>query len=417
MVSKALPPIRSHRSTVLQAMNLVSIILLSSICVGVAYLYFLAIASLRVPRTKASDHPIHSFAIVVPAHNEEGVIASTIRRLLALDYPRHLFQVFVVADHCTDKTAKEAQAAGAVCLERNDGVRSGKGGALSWLFKRILDRDVSFDAVMVFDADTRVDSSFLRIMETRLQRGERAIQGCHRILNPQDGWFAALTWAMFIVDNRFQNLGRANLGWSAKNMGDSICFRMDILRRMGWGEGLTEDYEFRQKLLLDGIKIVYEPAAIGYGEAPANWSAAHAQRTRWLSGTFRASRRYARPMLREGLRRRDAALLDGALQAYLPSYSTLTLMSGLVLVVHLLLFHLVASETIYAWSVIATGLAIYPLLGLALERAPLRAFAAILAGPFFVLWRTALSIRARFGKPVGWVRTARRGTMQAGVGK
>jgi cellulose synthase/poly-beta-1,6-N-acetylglucosamine synthase-like glycosyltransferase len=399
-----------------QPMNFLSISLLCSICASVAYLYLLAIASLRSPRTATSEHPIHSFAIVIPAHNEEGVIASTVRRLFALKYPRQLFQVFVVADHCTDKTAKEAGAAGAVCLERSD-ARTGTGAALAWLFKRVFEEEVGYDAVVVFDADTRVDMSFLRVMDARLQSGDNVVQGCHRILNPQDGWFAALTWAMFIVDNRFQNLGRANLGWSAKNMGDSICFRADILRRLGWGEGLTEDYDFRQRLLLNGIKIGYEPTAIGCGEAPVSWSAARTQRMRWLSGTVRASRRHAWTMLCRGLQNRDSAVLDGALQAFLPSYSTLTLLGVGVLVSHLLFSEWFARELTYAWGALIVALGAYPFVGLVLERAPLQAYTAILIGPIFVLWRTALAIRARLGGSVEWVRTERRGNLQTGVGK
>lgn len=398
-------------------LNLLALGLLACVGSSVAYLYLFLLASLRRVYITVSKHPAHSFAIVIPAHNEEGVIANTVTKLFTLDYPRALFQVFAVADHCTDSTAKNARAAGAICLERNDGTRGSKGAALAWLFQRIWEHDNHYDAVVVFDADTCVDAAFLRIMDAHLRRGDYAIQGCHRILNPEDGWFPALMCAMFIIDNRFQNLGRANLGWSAKNMGDSICFRSDIIKRLGWGEGLTEDYEFRQKLLLDGVKIGYEPAAIGYGEAPASWSVARAQRARWLSGTYSASRRYAWNLLREGLHRHDSALLDGAVQAFLPSYSTLTVISGAVLAVHLLLSQFVAPELVYAWGALAIGLAVYPLIGLALERAPLRAYSAILIGPFFILWRTVLSVRARFGRPVEWVRTARRSDLQAGAGK
>jgi cellulose synthase/poly-beta-1,6-N-acetylglucosamine synthase-like glycosyltransferase len=234
---------------------------------------------------------------------------------------------------------------------------------------------------------------------------------------------------MFIVDNRFQNLGRSNLGWSAKNMGDSICFRADVLRRLGWGEGLTEDYAFRQQLLLEGIKIRYEPAAVGYGEAPLTWQAARAQRARWLRGTHDASRRYAGPLLRAGLRCRDPALLDGALQAYLPSYSSLTLITLAAWLVHVAptLFHHspfsihpqhATSNTQHAarntqfmrlWSLMLGALLVYPLLGLALERAPFKAYLAMLSGPVFILWRTWLALTSRLGRHrVEWVRTPRK---------
>ncbi len=178
---------------------------------------------------------------------------------------------------------------------------------------------------------------------------------------------------------------------------------------------MTEDYEFRQRLLLEGIKIQYEPAAIAYGEAATSWSIARAQRARWLSGTYNASRHYARQMLAQGLRRRDTALLDGALQATLPSYSTLALLAAGGLILNFFFAGWVGLLPLYLWTALVILLGVYPLIGLALERAPVRAYIAIWLGPLFILWRTALGVSARFRRqPVKWVRTARRDSLQAG---
>lgn len=416
-------------------LTIFSIILLLLIGSCVLYLYVLAAASLRPARpinvephaqyhsrekldfsggqTSSIREPSYSFAVVIPAHNEEAVIAATVSQLLEQNYPRNLYSIFVIADHCTDRTANAARSVGAICFERTEGPRGSKGAALSWFFAKLFQQTL-VDAVVIFDADTRVDCSFLRIMDVRLREGISVIQGCHRILNWQDGWFAALTWAMFIIDNRFQNLGRTNLGWSAKHMGDSVCFRADIIKRFGWGQGLTEDYEFRQKLLLQYIRIAYEPAAIGYGEAPASWSAARTQRSRWLSGTLNSSRKHSWEMLKRGLGHLDGALLDGALQAVLPSYSTLTLFTSTLLILHLASVAiptdpiLPPGALVWPWLYLTGLLSIYPLIGLMLERAPLRAYLAILLGPFFIVWRTILSLRVRLGRPVTWVRTERR---------
>lgn len=395
-------------------MTILSIVLLILLVLPFAYLLVMALASIRPARALDwKDRPAATrFAIAIPAHNEDTVIASTVQRLLALNYPPERFTVHIVADHCSDQTATLARQAGAVVHERNQGPRSGKGAALTWLFERIL-QDPNVDAVIIFDADTRVDANFLRVMDTRLADGAKVVQGQHRISNPHQGWFPALTWAMFLIDNRYQNLGRGNLGWSAKHMGDSICFRADVLRRLGWGEGLTEDYQLRQRLLLEGTHIAYEPAALGLGEAPLTWHQARAQRARWLRGTRDASRQFAGQLLREGLKRGDGALLDGALQAYLPSYSTLTLLAVFLLVVQLVFYWAggaIAVPALIAWAVFVALLYVYPLLGLALERAPLRAYLAILTGPVFMVWRTGLALQARLGRrTVTWVRTAHGG--------
>jgi cellulose synthase/poly-beta-1,6-N-acetylglucosamine synthase-like glycosyltransferase len=389
----------------------VSFVVLLVVIVPIGYWLLLAIAALRVPEAPVpAARPSTRFVIAIPAHDEDSVIAATVDRLRGLDYPAELFSIHIVADHCSDNTAALARQAGAIVHERNEGPRTGKGAALAWLFERVLGGDC--DAVVVFDSDTQVESDFLRLMDVRLTQGAQVIQGQHVIRNPNAGWFPALTWAMFLIDNRFQNLGRSNLGWSAKHMGDSICFRADILRRLGWGEGLTEDYHLRQRLLLAGIRISYEPSAKGHGEAPRTWAQARAQRARWLRGTRMASEQLASQLWAEAIRRRDLALLDGALQAYLPSFSTLTVVSVLVLLAQVLLVSLVGhlmfpAALIYAWAVVCVVLFIYPLFGLALEKAPAKAYLVILTGPLFVIWRTILAITSRYSRrPVVWVRTA-----------
>jgi 1,2-diacylglycerol 3-beta-glucosyltransferase len=392
-------------------MTTVSLVALFIILLPVGYLWLLALAAIRgsaQPRM-ADRQPSNSFVIAIPAHDEDAVIAATVQRLLALNYPSSLCSVHIVADHCSDNTATLARQAGATVHERNSGPRTGKGAAMAWLFEQI--RDTDCDAIVVFDADTRVDPEFLRVMDARLALGAQVVQGQHVISNPDGGWFPSLTWAMFQVDNRFQNQGRSNLGWSAKHMGDSICFRADVLRRAGWGQGLTEDYQLRQRLLLGGIRIVYEPAAIGRGEAPRAWGQARTQRARWLRGTYDASQQFARRLLVEGLRRRDLAMMDGALQAYLPSYSTLTVITAAAILVqsvaNLLFGPVFAWGVVGAWAAMLAALFVYPLFGLALTKAEPKAYLVILSGPFFILWRTWLALTSRFGRrQVTWIRTA-----------
>jgi cellulose synthase/poly-beta-1,6-N-acetylglucosamine synthase-like glycosyltransferase len=264
------------------------------------------------------------------------------------------------------------------------------------------------DYIVIFDADTLVDANFFNVMDQRFHCGVRAIQGRHIIRNPQAGWFPALTWAMFMLNNRYENLGRTNLGFSAKNMGDSIAFKSDILRQYGWGEGLTEDFEFRQKLLLNDILIFYEPDAIGYGDAASNWKEASAQRQRWLRGSYQASRKHDRIMLKKGLKNHNWSLIDGALHAYLPAYSTLTVITGIFLALSLILHNWVWTWLVYGWLALFCLLFLFPLMNLAFEKAPGKAYWVILTGPVFILWRSWLGIYARFIRhEVDWVRTPR----------
>jgi len=134
-------------------LEIVNVLMLIAIGLPLAYLYILAIASIYLRSSGPSSDPIHRFAIAIPAHNEEAVIARTVEVLHGLDYPGELFDIFVVADFCSDNTATTARNAGAIVFERDEGLQGSKGAALRWLFDRVLDEQHSgiiYDAFVTF---------------------------------------------------------------------------------------------------------------------------------------------------------------------------------------------------------------------------------------------------------------------------
>jgi cellulose synthase/poly-beta-1,6-N-acetylglucosamine synthase-like glycosyltransferase len=384
-------------------------ILLFLICLAFLYLMVLALASVRPPKPRKPTQHLHRFAIAIPAHNEEEVIGHTIDTLNQLDYPAELVDIYVVADFCSDQTTTIARTHGAICYERSGGERGSKGAALRFLFDRILESANTVDAVIIFDADTQVDAAFIRVMNERLEAGDRVIQGKHVISNPRSGWFPTLTWAMMTIDNRFSNQGRANLGLSAKHMGDSICLSTQVLKRIDWSSSMTDDYELRLQMLLDGIIITYEPRALGFGQAPVSMRDAFYQRLRWAKGTKDAARTYRWRLLTEGLKRRNRLLLDAAIATFIPPYSVLTLVTGLLFISSAILrsFYPTAWDWLpFAYLTILIGLLLYPFLGLALERAPAWAYLVILSGPIFIFWRIWIILLARLRpNQVRWIRT------------
>jgi len=243
-------------------------------------------------------------------------------------------------------------------------------------------------------------------MNARLQGGAQVVQGKHTISNPKASWYAALASALMIIDNRFSNQGRHNLGLSARIMGDSICVRTEILKSHRWGSGLTEDYDYRLRLLLEGIKIEYQPFAVGFGQAPRTWKEAKFQRLRWLKGHADTGSIYRWELFSAGFRSGDFSQVDGALSTLVPSYSTLALFSSIAFIFTLLLdsscrvpFMVIGSATLILWF-------LYPFLGLALEKAPLQSYLVTVSGPFYILWRSWLLIRTKLlGSKINWVRT------------
>ncbi|MEG1415517.1 MAG: glycosyltransferase, partial [Clostridium sp.] len=102
-------------------------------------LYYLCISFFGIYRKKEKQFdnvPDKTFALVVAAHNEEVVVEQIVESLKRLDYNRELYDIFVIADNCTDSTAELARNAGALVCERFDPDKRGKGYALEWMFDK-----------------------------------------------------------------------------------------------------------------------------------------------------------------------------------------------------------------------------------------------------------------------------------------
>jgi len=115
--------------------------------------------------------------LIVAAHNEEAVIGHIVDSLFRQNYPRNLFDVYVVADNCTDRTAEIAEEHGAIVYKRYNNSARGKGYALEWMFEKIYNMEEKYDAISVFDADNLVSAITFGNEQAALQ----GPQGCSGI--------------------------------------------------------------------------------------------------------------------------------------------------------------------------------------------------------------------------------------------
>ena len=119
-----------------------------------------------VRKRKALRHkPQKSFAVLVAAHNEEQVVGALIENLKKLEYPKELYDIFVICDNCTDRTAEIARSLWCTCLERNNPNLRGKGYAIEWMLKELWKHPRQYDAIVMFDADNLVATDFLNAHE------------------------------------------------------------------------------------------------------------------------------------------------------------------------------------------------------------------------------------------------------------
>lgn len=217
----------------------------------VYWMYNIIIAFCALIRLKEKPLKInkkHKFMFIIPAHNEEKVIGNLIESLQALDYPKDLYDIYVIEDNCTDKTAEIARSKGAIVYTRNDPKRKTKGYALNWFLAKILQEEIDkkYDAFSVIDADNIVDKDFLNAMNTKLCQGEVIIQGYKDIKNPTDSWISSGYALFYWTQHRFYHLARYKVGLSPLMNGTGFVVRFDLIRNEGgWNtKTLTEDVEF-----------------------------------------------------------------------------------------------------------------------------------------------------------------------------
>ena len=228
------------------------------------------------------------FLVVIPAHDEESVIEITVRSCLAIDYDRDRFQVCVIADNCTDATARVAAAAGAIVWERHDPERRSKGYALEDFFARV-DADPAIRppaAFVLIDADTSVGPDLLRAFARSLSRGDDFIQGYYTVRNADASWRTRLMTYAFALANGVWLAGLDRLGLGVGLKGNGMCFRAAALRRFPWrASGLVEDMEFAWHLRVGGERVRFQPEARVYGEMVSRGGpGAASQRRRWEAG-------------------------------------------------------------------------------------------------------------------------------------
>ena len=298
------------------------------------YYLILGLFGLFRKKNKKVYEPKNKFALLIAAHNEEVVIGSLIESMLQLNYPKELYDVFVIADNCTDNTAKIAGEYGVNVCERFSEDKRGKGYALEWMFDKLFKMDKKYDAVAIFDADNLVHKNFLREMNSKMQEGYKVVQGYIDSKNPNDSWIAAAYSIAFWTQNRMYQLARENVGFSNQIGGTGFVVNTETLKELGWGATcLTEDLEFTCKLVLNGGKVGWAHDAIIYDEKPLKLGQSWTQRKRWMQGFADVASRYFFKLLKKSIVERKFYVFDCALYVLQPF---VTLLLGLSAVLTLL---------------------------------------------------------------------------------
>jgi cellulose synthase/poly-beta-1,6-N-acetylglucosamine synthase-like glycosyltransferase len=345
----------------------------------------------------------------VPAHNEEMLVSIICKSLLKINYPVKLFDIFIIADNCSDKTVDICHSYSVNIIIRNDNNNIGKGYAIDFGLKNISLNH--YDAILIIDADNFVDENILVELNKLLNSGEQAIQCYNSVGNRDESWFTQLLFVSRTINNLLYHYSKYKIGLSSYLMGNGICFTTRLLKQKGWTAfSIGEDWEYYAQLLNDKIRIAFAVHAKVYHQESKSLNQATSQRLRWSSGRFYIAKRLGLNIFLNGIRRADLLLIDGALPLLLPNYSLLLNLSLISLLTVLLFASLPYRYfMLLAQSIVLSGQFLLLLLGIILSGDTLRVVKALFFTPIFLLWKMIIDIVTITGIYRGkkWIRTKR----------
>jgi len=251
----------------------------------VGYPLLMAIIALRL-KPKNKDYSFQPFvSIIVPAYNEETVIKKRIENLLDLKYPRDKYEIIVVDDGSTDKTAEIVKTIIKKHGENKSKIelikekeRRGKASAIN-LGKKYAKGEI----VLIADANSIFDENVLKEMMPHFKNSKvGAVSGRYFISNPDKTLTSSEAFYWEIEHITF--LGESFLDSISTVIGTISAWRKDLMNFRT--TTITEDLDMTIQVRRNGYKIRYEPEAIVYEPSATTIEDQIKQRKRTSLGTI-----------------------------------------------------------------------------------------------------------------------------------
>lgn len=223
--------------------------------------------------------------IIMCAHNEEQMIASSIQAILEQQYAGHIC-LLVVDNASTDGIKKEirkmqAAACGNCSLSYIYCGQAGKAHALNAGLAMVCTRHF-----ITVDADTCLDKHAVqRMMNHIVYRESACVAGNLFVRNSKASLVAKMQNYDYLLSiaaiKRFQGSYQSTL----VAQGAFSAYRTEAVRQNGgWQDLMGEDIVLTYQLLQKGLPSTYEPRAVGYTTVPESLNGLYNQRKRWAIG-------------------------------------------------------------------------------------------------------------------------------------
>ena len=241
-----------------------------------------------------NELPQKRIAILVPAYKEDGIILSTANSLLNLNYPRDLYDVYIIADSFQQQTLEELRNLPLQVME----VSFDKSTKTKSLNKAFFQINKPYDIALICDADNMLARDFLLKINASFINGARAVQG-RRVAKNLDTSFAILDACSEGINNNIFRRGANALGLSSSVIGSGMAFEFETVKKV-----LSEinavggfDKPMQLKIVQQRIRIEYLEDALVFDEKVDSSQAFRQQRKRWVSSQFIYLKRFFLPSL------------------------------------------------------------------------------------------------------------------------
>jgi len=251
------------------------------IYVYVGYPLLLSLVSRVVRRPAAKRFWTPSVAVLIAAHNEEAFIKRKIENILSLDYPSHLLKVVVGCDGCTDRTESIARSFGDPRVEVFAfPERRGKAYTLNSLLSR-----VESEVIVFTDARQVLNRGAIRELVANL--ADEDVGAVTGSLVVRGSGQAADSSGFYRRYDEFLRMHESMLHSSAGAAGAIYAVKRKFCEPIP-EDTVLDDFVIPMRLVLNGLRVVYEPNAKAYDIPPSSLRQEMRRKIRTLAGNYQA---------------------------------------------------------------------------------------------------------------------------------
>lgn len=226
-------------------------------------------------------------SVMIPAHNEQDVIEKTVENVLAMDYEK--FELILIDDRSEDNTAEklkelEQKYEKVTAMIREKNAFPGKSAVLNEAMEI-----AKGEAILVFDADARVNPDFLTQLIPHLEKDNvGAVQARKVIINRNENFLTRCQDNEYALDTHFQ-VGRNTIKGAVELRGNGELIKREALVDInGWNNyTITDDLDMSTRLHIKGWDVRFCPDVCVYEEAVVKFLPLLKQRRRWVEGSIR----------------------------------------------------------------------------------------------------------------------------------